>query len=116
MDTLISSLDNDIVCYKKEKKEILLGSATIGKENWAQDIYGELGKVIGVKEWEVEIEKLGEAGNSFDGANLILQLCLVMGAICLITPTEGSKKKFFYAMVLGVLGSAVSGYAYWLAV
>jgi len=33
-----------------EKTEILLGSKQVGQANWAQDLDGEMGKIVGVKE------------------------------------------------------------------
>lgn len=51
-------LSVDINRYKKEKKEILVGSSKVGKENWVQDINGELGKVIGALEYQEKIEYL----------------------------------------------------------
>lgn len=102
--------------YDKEKNEILKGSATVGKENWVQDVNKEMGKVIGAEEWEAEAALLGNAGDFFDRATLFLQLCLVLGAISLISPTDASKRNFFLAMIIfGVVGSLISGYAFHLA-
>jgi hypothetical protein len=113
IDGIIKDRDEKIKQYKKEKTEIMEGSKRVGKENWAQDMNGEMGKVIGVKDWEEEIEKLGNSGDYFDFANLFLQLSLVMGAICLVSPSESSRKSFFWVMIgLGVIGSAYTGYAY----
>jgi hypothetical protein len=102
--------------YDKQKEEILLGSAKVGKENWVQDIEGKYGVVIGAKEWEETAEKLGRAGDYFDGATLFLQLCIVMGAISLISSSNKSRLNFFIAMiVLGTIGSIITVYAFLLA-
>lgn len=101
----VNTLQADIARYKKEKNEIMLGSAAVGKENWVQDIDGELGKVIGAKEWEHKLAVLGAAGDVFDTAVLFLQLCLVLGALALVLHSPSMKKVFFSAMVLsGALG------------
>jgi hypothetical protein len=116
IDEIIADRDKKIKQYGKEKKEIMLGSNGVGKENWAQDMNGEMGKVKGVKDWEVEIEMLGNACDFFDMANLFLQISLVMGAICLISPSETGKKAFFYIMIaLGIVGSIYTVYGFIVA-
>lgn len=104
-----ATIDKDIARYKKEKKEILVGSAKVGKENWAQDIGGELGKVIGALEYQEKIEILGDAGDQFDLSSLFFQMCLVMGAISLVIKKEKLQTIFFYVMV--TLGLAGTGFA-----
>ncbi|MEM5789725.1 MAG: DUF4337 family protein, partial [Syntrophobacteraceae bacterium] len=100
LQSLMLTLDADISRYKKEKKELLLGSAAVGKENWVQDIDGEYGKVIGAKEWESKLALLGRAGDKFDLAVLFLQLCLVIGAVSLVLREARLKWIFFGGMVL----------------
>jgi hypothetical protein len=109
----IADLTADIARYKKEKKEILLGSAVVGKENWVQDIDGKLGVVIGAKQYEATATSLSKAGDLFDLGTLFLQLCLVIGAISLILKGSG-QKKFFYGscVVLGLIGSFYAVLAY----
>lgn len=104
-----TAVGKDIARYKKEKKEILLGSAKVGKENWAQDVEGKLGKVIGALEYQEKIEILGEAGDQFDLSSLFFQMCLVMGAISLVIKKEKLQNVFFYAMV--TLGATGTGFA-----
>lgn len=95
--------------YEKQKNEILLGSNKVGKENWAQDVEGKLGEVKGAKEIEDEIAILAKAGDRFDLATLLLQLCLVMGAISLILKKESLQKKFFQGMLfVGLIGAVIS--------
>jgi hypothetical protein len=109
-------LDDKLGRYKKEKKEILLGSSKVGQENWAQDVDGELGKVIGAKEWEAKSEALNEAGDQFNYAQLFLQLCLVLGAVSLVLKNDKMKTFFFSSMViLGVIGAGFTIYAFRLA-
>jgi hypothetical protein len=116
IDEIIDDRDKKIKQYGKEKKEIMQGSKRIGKENWAQDMNGEMGKVIGVKDWEDDIEKLSNACDYFDMANLFLQISLVMGAICLISPSETGKKAFFYIMIgLGIVGTIYTAYGFVVA-
>jgi hypothetical protein len=95
--------------YKKEKKEILLGSAAVGQENWIQDVDGELGKVIGAKEWEAKLDALGAMGDRFDLASLFFQLSVVAGAVSITLKGERVRQTFFWGMmVLGAIGTAIS--------
>ncbi|HKY05605.1 MAG TPA: DUF4337 domain-containing protein [Blastocatellia bacterium] len=110
---LVKTLDDKAARYEKEKTEILQGSATIGEANWAQDVDGKLGQVVGAKEWESKAVALGSAGDMFDYATLFLQICLVLGAISLVVQQEKLRSKFFMSMiVLGVIGLAFSIIAY----
>jgi hypothetical protein len=106
-------LNADANRYGKEKKEILLGSKAVGQENWAQDIDGKLGMVVGANDYENAIETLGHAGDRFDLANLFLQLSLVLGAIGIIM-SQASLKKFFFAgmVLLGLMGTVFSALAF----
>lgn len=113
VDSLITDIEGKARRYGKEKKEILLGSAKVGKENWVQDVGGEMGKVIGAKEWEEKADGLNGAGDIFDMATLFLQLCLVMGAISLVL--QGSKLRWgFYVtmVIMGVVGSVYGSQAF----
>jgi hypothetical protein len=105
-------LSKEITRYAKEKRELLLGSAAVGKENWAQDMDGQLGKVIGAKELEAKLDVLGRAGDKFDLAVLFLQLCLVVGAVALDLQEDRLKLAFFGGMVfLGTVGMIYSAQA-----
>jgi hypothetical protein len=98
-------LQKNIKRYNKEKKEIMVGSSQILKEDWAQDVNGVMGVVIGAKEWETKANALDKAGDSFDLGTLFLQICLVMGAIGLVSQNAKSKNLFLFAMIfLGCLG------------
>jgi hypothetical protein len=105
----VGDLDKKITRYGKEKNEILLGSEAVGKENWAQEINGELGQVTGVKQTERKLERLGAAGDRFDLATLFLQLSLVLGAIGIILTQISLKKVFLAAMIFMGTAGAVCG-------
>lgn len=113
VEKMIASLDADATRYGKEKKEILFGSKSVGQENWAQDVDGEMGRVIGANEWEAQAAGLGKAGDVFDYSTFFLQLCLVAGAISLILQMDRMRWSFFGAMVLlGAIGSGFSVLAF----
>jgi len=113
---LVRNLDAEVRRYGKEKKEILLGSATVGRENWAQDVNGEMGKVVGANEWEAKANALNEVGDVFDYATFFLQLCLVFGAISLVIQRQPMRRTFFWGMnLLGVIGAVFSVLAFYQA-
>ena len=105
VETRVRELESELGRYRKEKNEILQGSAKVGRENWAQDIEGKLGQVVGVKELETQLEVLGAAGDRFDLATLFLQICLVLGAVGLIVSQPRLKRAFLGAMIgMGSIG------------
>lgn len=85
--------------YKKEKQEILLGSRTVGQENWIQDLDGKMGQIIGVKEYEKELKRYAAAGDKFDIASLFFQLSLMLGALGLMMKKLDMKK---YALMVSL--------------
>ena len=110
---VVRDLDEKIKRYGREKNEILLGSEKVGKENWVQSVDGKMGQVIGAKQWEDNANRLGAIGDWYDRATLFLQFCLVLGAVALVLQTGRYKWVFFGSMVvLGLIGSAISLYAY----
>jgi hypothetical protein len=113
----IDQLGKDIGRYGKEKKEILLGSSKVGKENWSQeDKDGKLGNITGANEWGAVADKLGDAGDWFDLSTLFLQLCLVLGAISLVVRQMNMKYSFYAAFViLGVIGTGYGIKAFMVA-
>lgn len=116
LERLSAKLEEEINRYKMEKRELLLGSAAVGRENWIQDVEGELGKVVGAKEWEKKLETLGRAGDKFDLSVLFLQLCLVVGAVSLVLEQNNLKWTFYAIMVLlGLSGLFYSIQAFWVA-
>ncbi len=116
LKTHTEKLNKKLARYAKEKKEILVGSSKLTEAEWAQEVDGKLGQVIGAKEYEEKIEILGRAGDQFDFSNLFFQLCLVMGAISLVVKKEELQKTFFYVMAtLGTIGTVFAVYAYNIA-
>lgn len=109
----IAHLEQEAERYGKEKKEILLGSRTVGQANWVQDMAGEMGKVVGAEEWKTLGEGLGAAGDTFDYSTFFLQLSLVLGAISLVLQHDRMRTVFFTAMViLGATGTVFSVMAF----
>ena len=109
----IAGLDAKVTRYGREKTEILRGSKTVGPDGWAQDMKGEMGKVVGAEEWQATAEALGRAGDTFDTSTFFLQLCLVAGAISLILQVQRMRWSFFFGMVaLGVTGAVYSVLAF----
>ncbi len=105
----VQKLDKEIGRYKMEKRELLLGSEVVGRENWVQELDGELGRIVGAREYEKRLEALGRAGDVFDIAVLFLQLCLVVGAVSLVIRERKLKWAFYGGMVLmGGIGAAFS--------
>lgn len=101
----LATLEEDVERYSKEKKEILLGSAKVGQENWAQDIAGEMGKVIGAEEYKAKVEALNAVDALYDSAGLYLQLCLVIGALSLLFKVPPIRYAFLgLCLVLGCIG------------
>lgn len=112
----LDRLGGEIDRYSREKEEILLGSESVGKDNWTQAIDGQLGKVHGAKQWDSESDRLDRAGDIFDTATLFLQLCLVLGAISLIMKAPARRNAFFTAMlILGATGIVFSARAFSIA-
>lgn len=117
LDSVKIAKKEEISRYKKEKKEILLGSSEVGKDNWMlEDDSGKLGNIIGAKQWEDTADKLGGAGDYFDLGTLFLQICIVFGAISLVIQKITIRKIFLYLMITtGVLGSIFTIFAYQVA-
>ncbi len=110
----MAEIKKEIAKYKLEKNEILLGSANIPKANWVQDLDGQMGKIIGVKEWEAKAAKLEKATNKFDISMMFFQISLVLGAVCVIIYDNPRLQKSFIALMLisGTIGIiyAIIGY------
>lgn len=113
MSGMMAGLDEEIGRYKRERKEIMLGSRGVGQENWVLDEGGKLGQVKGAREWEAETTTLGAVGDTFDIATFFLQICLVMGAISLIVKGVRMRNTFYGLMLLlGAVGTTYSVMAY----
>jgi len=113
VDNHLADLAKKSVQYKKEKDEILRGSKTVGQENWVQDVGGEYGRVIGANEIEAQLAILSTAGDRFDIAILLYQVCLVLGAVSLVLRKPSLQTIFFRGMwLLGLTGSGMSFWAF----
>lgn len=116
MEAHVFGLKKKAEKYEAQKTEILLGSSVVGKEKWIQDKDGELGKIVGAKQWEATGAGLAKSGDVFDMGTLFLQLCLVLGAIGIVMTTMITKRLFYVAMVvLGIVGGIYTWQAFGLA-
>jgi hypothetical protein len=113
----IEKAKSDIKRYKMEKKEIMEGSSTLPKEEWIQDLNGEMGVIVGVKQWEAQIEKLDKACNQFDKGLLFFQISLVLGAVCVIIYDNPVLQRAFIVLMIifGSTGVGLSLYGFFLA-
>ncbi len=113
----IEETKSDIKRYKAEKKEILEGSAKIPQSDWAQDLDGKMGVIVGVKEWEKKAEKLDIATNKFDIGMLFFQISLVLGAVCIVIYDNPRLQRLFTLAMIstGIIGITFSIYGYFLA-
>jgi hypothetical protein len=116
-DSLVAGLNAEIARYGREKKEILIGSRSTPREQWAQDVDGVLGRIVGVKEWEKEAARLSHAESQFDVSTLFFQVCLVLGAVCVIIyDNPKMQRAFVYGMLTcGGLGVVFAIYGYVLS-
>ena len=80
----LEKLKKKVHRYELEKTEILKGSKAVGKDNWVQDVDGEMGKVIGAKEWEEKITYFENKGDQMALASMFLQISLMLGGLALI--------------------------------
>jgi hypothetical protein len=113
LDSQIAKIQRDVDRYKAEATEIKQGSANVGKDKWAQeDAEGKLGNIIGADEHEYIYEVLGDAGDTYDQSNALLQICVLFGAVAFIIQTR--KVRFiFWAMTVA---AGVGGiYFFWAA-
>lgn len=116
VEKLVKDSEERIDRYKREKNEILVGSKALPKEKWAQEVDGSLGKVVGAKELDHFLVDLGAAGDLFDIASMLLQICLVIGAIGIILSREDMKWNFLkLTLTAGVSGTLFFSRALWLA-
>ena len=103
----IAATNANIVRYKKEKAEMTLGSKTVGRENWAQEIDGKLGLVIGTKELELKVASLEPALGRFQLSYLFFQFSLFAGSVSLMN-SNLKMKRILYWILVCFAGIAVS--------
>lgn len=113
----IEEVKQKIDKYRSEKREILLGSSNLPKEDWAQDLNGEMGKIVGVKEWEQLAVDYDIATKKFDIGMLFFQISIVLGAICIIIYNNANLQQMFIKIMIifGLIGLVMSIYGYVLA-
>tara|TARA_R110002050_G_scaffold3935_2_gene20128 strand:+ start:3565 stop:4209 length:645 start_codon:yes stop_codon:yes gene_type:complete len=106
-----------VLKYEAEKTEILVGSSNVPREYWAQDLDGEMGKIIGINEWEKLTQDYETATKKFDLGKLLFQICIVLGAVCIIIRDNKKLQKNFILlmMVFGTIGILISAYGFILA-
>jgi hypothetical protein len=116
MQKLVGQLQAKVRKYEKEKTEILMGSRQIPQDQWIQPTDGKLGLIVGAKEYDSYLESLGGAGNFFDIASMLFQLCLVTGSVGIIISRPAIKWAVFQVTVAtGVIGLFLSAGGLWLA-
>ncbi|MCM4153301.1 DUF4337 domain-containing protein [Arenibacter sp. N53] len=106
-----------VLKYEAEKTEILVGSSNVPREHWSQDLDGEMGKIIGINEWEKLTQDYDSATQKFDLGKLFFQICIVLGAVCIIIHDNKKLQKNFIALMLvfGAIGIVISIYGFTLA-
>ncbi|MCM4171462.1 DUF4337 domain-containing protein [Arenibacter sp. TNZ] len=115
--TKIAQTKSLVLKYEAEKTEILVGSSNIPREHWSQDLDGEMGKIIGINEWENLTQEYDSATKKFDLGKLFFQICIVLGALCIIIHDNKKLQKNFIALMLafGAIGIIISVYGFTLA-
>ena len=115
--TKIAQTKSMVLKYEAEKTEILVGSSNVPREHWSQDLDGEMGKIIGINEWEKLTQEYDSATQKFDLGKLFFQICIVLGAVCIIIHDNKKLQKNFIALMLvfGAIGIMISVYGFTLA-
>tara|TARA_R110002033_G_scaffold114251_1_gene159181 strand:- start:28 stop:672 length:645 start_codon:yes stop_codon:yes gene_type:complete len=113
----IAQTKSMVLKYEAEKTEILVGSSNVPREHWAQDLDGEMGKIIGIIEWEKLTQDYETATKKFDLGKLLFQICIVLGAVCIIIRDNKKLQKNFIVLMLafGAIGILISAYGFILA-
>ncbi|MEQ8219621.1 MAG: DUF4337 domain-containing protein [Arenibacter sp.] len=113
----IAQTKSMVLKYEAEKTEILVGSSNVPREHWAQDLDGEMGKIIGINEWEKLTQDYETATKKFDLGKLLFQICIVLGAVCIIIRDNKKLQKNFIVLMLafGAIGILISAYGFILA-
>lgn len=103
-----------VLKYEAEKTEILIGSSNIPREYWAQDLDGEMGKIIGVNEWEKLTRQYDSTAKKFDLGKLFFQICIVLGIVSIIIRNNRNIQKNFIrlTLVFGTIGIIILIYGF----
>lgn len=106
-----------IIKYEAEKTEILMGSTNIPPSSWAQDLDGEMGKIVGLREWREISRNLKDTVGKINLGILFLQISVVFGVICLIINDNAKLQNTFtwFMMASGAIGIFISLYGYALS-
>lgn len=106
-----------VLKYEAEKTELLVGSANVPKEFWAQDLNGEMGKIIGLREWEQLAMDYDAATKRFDLGMLFFQIGIVLGAVCVVLRNNIKFQRYFILLTLlfAIIGALLSAHGYSLA-
>jgi hypothetical protein len=106
-----------VLKYEAEKTEILVGSSNVPRQHWAQDLDGEMGKIIGINEWEKLTQDYETATQKFDLGKLLFQICIVLGAVCIIIRDNEKLQKNYIVLMLvfGIIGILISAYGFIVA-
>ncbi|MDQ3234382.1 MAG: DUF4337 domain-containing protein, partial [Pseudobdellovibrionaceae bacterium] len=116
MQKLVGQLQGKVRKYEKEKTEILVGSRQLTQDQWVQPTDGKLGLIVGAKEYDGYLESLDSAGNFFDIASMLFQLCLVTGSVGIMISRPTMKWNFFQVTVFaGIVGIFLSLSGLWTA-
>lgn len=103
--------------YEAEKTEILMGSANIPPSAWIQDLDGEMGHIVGLREWREIARQLTETVAKINLGILFLQISLVFGVVGLIIHENPRLQNMFTWLMIssGFIGIALSLYGYALS-
>lgn len=117
---ILNKLNNTkdlIIKYEAEKTELFVGSKNVPRSYWAQDLNGEMGKIIGVREWESITDQYEKATQKFDLGMLFFQISIVLGAIGIMLHRNPIMQNMFILLVIicGLLGAVIALYGYSLA-
>lgn len=105
-----------ILKYEAEKTELLVGSANVPREYWAQDLNGKMGAITGLKEWQKLSSEHSIASKKFDLALFFFQISIMLGVVCIIIRDNLSLQKIFTFLMItaGVLATFIAVYGYTL--
>ena len=117
LQTKIQTTSALIAKYESEKTEILLGSANIPKYSWTQDLNGEMGKIIGLQEWEKISNANLKSVAKIDLGLLFIEISILFGLVLIIIHDNVKLQNVFTILmvVTGLVGIAISFYGFALS-